>query len=221
MSHNVHPYSHRLITLRDWKSRWFAGPKNFKDLLRADVLIREYLEKKLRGSHVSDIEIERSRKATRVIIHTSRPGMVIGRSGEGAAKLKKELLRYLGRQGVVTPEDFKIDVIELSNPDINASIVAQTVAEGLEKRMPFRRVMKQALEKVMSVRDVKGVKVALSGRLGGAEMSRREVLKMGGVPLQFIRGDIDYATFTARLPYGGIGIKVWVYKGDSLEKESK
>lgn len=218
MSHNVHPYSHRLVTLRDWKSRWFAGPKKFKELLRADTLIREYLEKRLRGSHVSDIEIERSRKATRVIIKTSRPGMVIGRSGEGAVKLKKDLLRYMKRNNVEILEDFKIDVIDIPNPDTNAAIIAQMVAEALEKRMPFRRVMKQTLEKVMGAREVKGAKISLSGRLGGAEMSRREELKKGGIPLQFIRGDIDYATYTARLPYGGIGIKVWVYKGDSLEQ---
>lgn len=221
MSHNVHPYSHRLVSLREWKSRWFADKKKFKELLRADVLIREFLEKKLRGSYVSDIEIERSRKATRVIIKTSRPGMVIGRSGEGAAKLKKDLNRFMLRNKIAAPEDFKIDIIDLPNPDGNAMIIAQMVAEALEKRMPFRRVMKQTLEKVMGLKEVKGVKVSLAGRLGGAEMSRKEELKKGSIPLQFIRGDVDYAAYTARLAYGGIGIKVWVYKGDSLENEQK
>jgi small subunit ribosomal protein S3 len=179
------------------------------------------LEKRLRGSYVSDVEIERSRKATRIIIKTSRPGMVIGRSGEGAIKLKKDLLRFMGRNDVAVPEDFKIDVADVQEPEANAMIVAHSVAEALEKRMPFRRVMKQVLDKVVNVRGVKGVKIALAGRLGGAEMSRKEELKKGGIPLQFIRGDIDFARYTARLPYGGIGIKVWIYKGDSLENESK
>lgn len=219
MSHNVHPFIHRIVTLRDWKSRWFASPKKYKDFLRADILIREQLEKVLRNSYISDIEIERSRKATRIIIRTSRPGMVIGRSGEGAAKLKKDLTKFMKKHDIVMAEDFKIDIVEVTNPDADAAIVAASIAEQLEKRMPFRRVLKQTVERVMAVREVKGVKLGLSGRLGGAEMSRSEELKKGGIPLQFIRGDIDYARYTARLPYGGIGIKVWIYKGDSLEKK--
>lgn len=221
MSHNVHPYAHRLVNLRDWKSRWFANPKKFKELLRADTLIREHLEKRLRGSYIADIEIERSRKATRVIISTSRPGMVIGRSGEGAAKLKKDLLRFMNRNDIAIPEDFKIDITDTQNPDSNAMIVAAGVAEALEKRMPFRRVMKQTIEKVMGLREVQGAKITLSGRLGGAEMSRKEELKKGGIPLQFIRGDIDFARYQAHLPYGVIGIKIWIYKGDSLEQKDK
>ncbi len=220
MSHNVHPYIHRIVTLRDWKSRWFAGDKMFKDLLRSDIMIREYLEKKLRNSYIAGIEIERSRKATRIVIASSRPGMIIGRSGEGAVKLRKELLRFMNRNDVLVPEDFKIDVVEVTNPDANAAIVGAMIIEALEKRMPFRRVLKQTAEKVMTVRGVKGVKINLSGRLGGAEMSRREEIKKGGIPLQFIRGDIDYAQATARLPYGGIGVKVWIYKGDSLENQN-
>lgn len=221
MSHNVHPYAHRLVTLRDWKSRWFADGDKYRELLRGDILIREYLEKELRTSYVSDIEIERSRKATRIIIHTSRPGMVIGRQGEGAKKLRKNLLRFMKKNNIVPAEDFKIDIAEVQNPDANAKIVSHMVVEALEKRMPFRRVMKQTLEKVMAVRGVKGAKISLSGRLGGAEMSRKEELKRGGIPLQFIRGDIDYARNTARLAYGGIGVKVWIYKGDSLAQEQK
>jgi len=220
MSHNVHPYIHRIVTLRDWKSRWFAGDKNFKDLLRSDIMIREYLEKKLRNSYLDGIEIERGRKATRIIIASSRPGMIIGRSGEGAISLRKNLLKYLKRNDVVIPEDFKIDVIDVPNPDANAAIIGAIIVETLEKRMPFRRVLKQTAEKVMAVKGVKGVKISLAGRLGGAEMARREEIKRGGIPLQFIRGDIDYAQTTARLPYGGVGVKIWVYKGDSLENEN-
>lgn len=221
MSHNVHPYIHRIVTLRDWKSRWFADRKKFKDFLRSDTLIREYLEKKLRNSYVAGIEIERSRKATRIIIASSRPGMIIGRSGEGATSLRKDLMKFMRRNNIVAPEDFKIDIVDVPNPDANAAIIGSTVVEALEKRMPFRRVLKQTVDKVMGVKGVKGVKVSLSGRLGGAEMSRREEIKKGGIPLQFIRGDIDYARNTARLPYGGIGVKVWIYKGDSLENENK
>jgi len=219
MSHNVHPYIHRIITLRDWKSRWFASEKKFKDFLRADILIREYLEKKLRTNYIANIEIERSRKATRIIITSSRPGTIIGRSGEGATKLRKDLLKFMQRQNIIVAEDFKIDIVEVTEPDANAVIVAKSVVEGLEKRMPFRRILKQTADKVMGVKGVKGVKIALSGRLGGADMSRGEEIKKGGVPLQFIRGDIDYAQEVARLSYGGIGIKVWIYKGDSLEKK--
>lgn len=221
MSHNVHPYAHRLVTLRDWKSRWFADGDKYREQLRGDILIREYLEKQLRTSYISDIEIERSRKATRIIIHTSRPGMVIGRQGENAKNIRKNLLRFMKKNNIVPAEDFKIDIAEVQNPDANAKIVSHMVVEALEKRMPFRRVMKQTLEKVMAVRGVKGAKISLSGRLGGAEMSRKEELKRGGIPLQFIRGDIDYARNTARLAYGGIGVKVWIYKGDSLANEQK
>ncbi len=221
MSHNVHPYIHRIVTLRDWKSRWFADRKKFKDFLRSDTLVREYLEKKLRHSYLAGIEIERSRKATRIIIASSRPGMIIGRSGEGAIKLRKDLMKFMRRHDIVAPEDFKIDIVEVPVPDANAAIVGSMIVETLEKRLPFRRVLKQTAEKVMGVKGVKGVKISLSGRLGGAEMSRREQIKKGGIPLQFIRGDIDYAQTTARLPYGGIGVKVWIYKGDSLENENK
>jgi len=221
MSHVVHPYAHRLVNLRDWRSRWFAAGSKFKDFLRGDILIREFLQQRLRGQYVADIEIERSRKATRIIIKTSRPGMIIGRSGEGAAKLRRDLNRFMARKDIKVAEDFKIDIQEVQNPDAHAMVIAQSVAEGLEKRMPFRRVMKQTAEKVFATKGVKGIRIVLAGRLGGAEMSRREEIKFGGIPLQFIRADIDYARYSARLPYGVIGVKVWVYKGDSLENQAK
>ncbi len=179
-------------------------------------MVREFLEKKLRGSYVSEIEFERNQKSTRLIIATSRPGMLIGRSGEGATKLKNDLVKFMKNKAIPVPEDLKIDIVEVTNPDANAKIVAFSVAEMLEKRMTFRRVMKTTVEKVMQARGVKGAKIVLSGRLGGADMSRREELKLGGIPLQFMRGDVDYATETARMLYGAIGIKVWIYKGDTL-----
>lgn len=216
MSKIVHPYAHRLPLIRDWKSRWFKMGREYRDLLRADTLVREHLEKKLRGSYVAEIDFERNQKSTRLVISTSRPGMLIGRSGEGATKLKNDLVKFMKSKDILVPEDFKIDIVEVTNPDANAKIVAYGIAEMLEKRMTFRRVMKTTLEKVMQARGVKGAKIVLSGRLGGADMARREELKMGGIPLQFMRGDVDYATETARMLYGAIGIKVWIYKGDTL-----
>jgi small subunit ribosomal protein S3 len=187
--------------------------------LKNDILIREFLEKKLAGKYVSSIEFERNQKATKIIIKTSRPGFIIGKAGDGAAVLTKAIKKEMKRKNIVTQSDFSVEIVEVRNPDADAMLVAQQVAEGLERRLPFRRVMKQMLDKVMFDRSVKGVKIVLAGRLGGNEMARREEVKKGGIPLQFIRGDVDYAVYRANLPYGVIGIKVWIYKGDSLENK--
>ena len=213
MSKIVHPYAHRLIILRDWKSRWFADPKKYCDYLKGDVLIREHLEKKLRRLYVSSIEIERSQKMTRFILKTSRPGMIIGRSGEGATKLKADILKKMEKLKLPKPEDFKLEIVEVSNPEADASIVAYMIAEGLEKRMPYRRVIKQVIEKVMATRGVEGARIVLSGRLGGAEIARTEELKRGSIPLQTFRADIDFKRERATLSYGVVGIKVWIYRG--------
>ncbi len=218
MSHTVHPYSHRLGIIRDWKSRWFGVKGKYKEFLKSDVLIREFLEKKMRGQYVADIQMERSEKALRVIIETSRPGMIIGRSGEGATKLRDEVLAFIAKKNLTSGGEVKIDIKEVKSPETNATIVAHMIAEGLEKRMPFRRVGKQIIEKVMANRDVLGVKIELSGRLGGASMARQEKMKKGRIPLQTLRADVDYAAYPARLPYGAIGIKVWIYKGDVFSK---
>ncbi|MCA9352935.1 30S ribosomal protein S3 [Patescibacteria group bacterium] len=219
MSHTVHPYAHRLVNLRGWKSKWFARGQKYRDYLKNDILIREFLEKKLRGKYVAGIEFIRDQKSTKIVIATSRPGFIIGKSGEGIADLTKDVIKEMKRRNIAVAPDFSIDVVEVKNPDSDAMIVAQQITEGLERRLPFRRVMKQMLDKVMSVREVKGAKIVLSGRLGGNEMSRKEEVKRGGIPLQFIRGDVDYATYRANLPYGVIGVKVWIYKGDSLENK--
>lgn len=219
MSKIVHPYAHRLVILRDWKSRWFAEPKKYVAYLKGDVLIRQWLEKKLRGMYVSSIEIERSRKATRFIIKTSRPGLLIGRSGEGATKLKEDILKRMDYLKLGRPEDFKLEVVEVTNPEADAAIVAFMIAEGLEKRMPYRRVIKTVLEKVMAVRGVEGARVVLSGRLGGAEIARTEDLKRGSIPLQTFRADIDFKRERATLAYGVIGIKVWIYRGKIFSKK--
>jgi len=215
MTHVAHPYVQRLGIIRDWKSRWFtADPKKFREYVRTDSAVRKHLAKKLRGMHVSSVEIERNDKIFRVVISTSRPGLIIGRSGEGATKLRSEIDMLLRTLKLTDKPEIKIDIEEVRSPESSASIVGQMVVEGLEKRMPFRRVMKQTAEKVMANRDVKGVRIIASGRLGGAEMARKEEIKKGRIPLQTLRADIDFARERATLPYGVIGIKVWIYRGD-------
>lgn len=220
MSKVVHPYAHRLVIIRDWKSRWFAD-KKYKTLLASDVVIREFLAKKLRGFYVSRIEIERNVKSTKVIVHTSRPGMIIGRSGEGAAKLKSDLVLAMKKKGVTIPEDFKFDIVEVTNPDADAAIVGCMIAEGLEKRLPYRRVMKQAIEKIMAARGVKGARIYVGGRLAGSEIARSEQIKRGSIPLQTFRADVDFAREKAHMTYGDIGIKVWIYRGEVFNADKK
>ncbi len=220
MSKIVNPFAHRLGILRDWRHRWYASGPQFQLNLKADVLLREYLLKSLRGMYIGGLEIERNAKQLRVIIKTSRPGVIIGRSGEGSAKLRKSIEDFLKSKKLPVPE-VKLDIEEIRSPESNAAIVAYMVAEGLEKRMPFRRVLKQTIEKVSANRDVKGVRVQVSGMLGGGSMSRTETLKKGRVPLQTFRSDIDYARERANLPLGVIGIKVWIYKGEVFSKKDK
>lgn len=221
MSHTVHPYAHRLGTIRGWKSRWFAKGKKYTTFLKNDILIREFLEKELKGKYVSSIEFERNQKSTKLIIKSSRPGFIIGKQGEGIEDLNKKILKEMKRNKIKLASDFSIDVVEVKNPDADPMIVAQQIAEGLERRLPFRRVMKQMLDKIMQARGVKGARIVVSGRLGGNEMSRKEEVKRGGIPLQFIRGDVEYAEYRAKLPYGILGIKVWIYKGDTLARDGK
>lgn len=222
MTHTVHPYSHRLGILRDWKSKWFTGnPQQYREFLKCDISVREYLKKRLRGQYVSDISIERNQNELRIIVKTSRPGIIIGRSGEGAQKLKADIAKVVNKLNLSEVPNIKIDIEEVRSPDSDAAIVGYMIAEGLEKRMPFRRVLKQTVEKVMANRDVKGVRISLSGRLGGAEMARTEHIKKGRIPLQTFRADIDFAREKAFLTYGVIGIKVWIYKGDIFESKDK
>jgi small subunit ribosomal protein S3 len=218
MTHIAHPYAQRLGINRDWKSRWFAAnPKQYREYLRTDNAIRRFLTKKLKGMAVDVFEIERDEKVFRILIKTARPGLIIGRSGEGAQTLRKEIDMLLRTLKLTEKPEIKIDIEEVRSVETSASIVAQMVAEGLEKRMQFRRVMKQTIEKVMANRDVQGVRIIMSGRLGGADMARREELKKGRIPLQTLRADIDFARQRATLPYGVIGVKVWIYRGDVFE----
>lgn len=229
MSHTSHPYAIRLGIIRPWKSRWF-NLSAYPEILREDVMLRELLEKKLRGMFVDSVEIERSPTAINVILKTARPGLLIGRGGEGIEKLKKEMDSYLQklRKNVKMVPGFKqlsgpkvilkVTVEEIKSPDQHAKVVVESMAQSLEKRLPFRRVMKQSISKIMASREVKGAKVALSGRLDGAEMARYEWLREGRVPLQTLRADLDFAKGRAHLPYGDLGIKVWIYKGEIFEK---
>jgi small subunit ribosomal protein S3 len=218
MTHTVHPYAHRLGIIRDWKSRWFATtPKQYRDNVMIDTTIRRFLKKRLRGMFVTSVEIERTRQAIRVLVKTSRPGLVIGRGGEGSQKLTKEINAVIREVKGAPKLPIKLDIEEVRSPESQAPVVAYMVAEGLEKRQTFRRVLKQTVEKVMANRDVQGVRIAVAGRLGGAEMSRQEEIKRGRVPLQTLRADIDFAREQAYLPYGVIGVKVWIYRGDIFE----
>ncbi len=221
MSKKVNPYSHRLVVLRDWKSRWFSTGKKFAETLKSDIRIREFLNKKLRQAYLSSIEIERSRKGARIIIKTSRPGVIIGRQGEGAKKLREDVVAMMTKQKIAVPEDLKIDIQEVANPDADAAIVAYSIVEGLEKRLPFKRVIKMALDKVMASREVKGARIVVSGRLNGADMARREEVKQGSIPLQTLRADVDFARERAVMYYGTLGIRVWIYRGEVFEKDRK
>lgn len=220
MSKVVHPFAHRLGILRDWRHRWFATGDTYLAYLKADVLLREFLQKQLRGMYIGGIEFERNAKTLRIIIKTSRPGLIIGRSGEGSTKLKNTIESFLRKHKLVVPE-IKLDIEEIRSPESSAAIVAYMVAEGLEKRMPFRRVLKQTIEKTMANRDVKGVRIGLAGMLGGGSMSRREELKKGRIPLQTFRSDIDFAKERANLPLGVIGVKVWIYRGEVFANSAK
>jgi len=220
MSHTVHPYSHRLGIIRDWRSRWFSTDKTYRSSLKADLTIREFLQKELRTNYVGGIDIERNQKVLRVIVKTSRPGMLIGKAGDGVVKLRAKILKILREGKMEQPgQELKIDIEEIRSPESNSSIVAMMVAESLEKRLPFRRVMKQTIEKVMANKEVKGIRIRLSGRLGGAEIARTEELKKGQIPLQTLRADIDFIRERAHMTYGDIGIKVWIYKGEIFKKD--
>lgn len=223
MTHTVHPYSHRIGIIRDWKSRWFSTGKEYREQLIADVKLRNFIQKSLRNMFVASIDIERGQKSIRVIVQTSRPGMVIGRNGEGATKLRESVLSFMKKEGIAPGKgtELKIDIEEVRSPESNSAIVGQMVVEMIEKRMPFRRIMKQMVEKVMANRDVQGVRIRLSGRLNGAEMSRTEQLKRGKIPLQTFRADVDYAHTEAYMTYGQIGVKVWIYRGMIFDEQKQ
>lgn len=221
MTKIVHPFAHRLggSGIRDWKSRWSSTSGNYVDFLKTDTFVRAHLEKALAGKYVSDIEIERDEENYKVIVKTSRSGMIIGRGGDGIETIKKGMVAMLKKKGLELPKNIRVEVEDIRSPESDAGVVAAMMIEGLQRRLPFRRVLKSTVEKVIANRDVLGVKIALAGRLGGSEMARKEYLIKGRLPLQTFRADIDYRHVEANLPYGVIGIKVWIYRGDVFDKK--
>jgi len=223
MSHTSHPYSMRLGIIRPWKSRWFSV-REYQRLLKEDIGLRSFLEKKLDGMFVDSIEIERSPSVLNIIIKTARPGLLIGRGGEGIERLKNEINAMLKKEtpgtGKQAKTGLKLTVEEIKSPETHSKVMVEQIAQDLQKRLPFRRVLKQTLAKIMASREVKGAKITLSGRLDGAEMARYEWLKDGQIPLQTLRADIDFARGRAHLPYGDLGIKVWIYKGEIFDTKA-
>jgi small subunit ribosomal protein S3 len=202
----INPHGFRLGISTDWKSRWYAD-KQYSEYVKEDVEIRKLLSKGMERAGIAKVEIERTRDRVRVDIHTARPGIVIGRRGAEADRIRGELEKLSGKQ-------VQLNILEVKNPEAEAQLVAQGVAEQLSNRVAFRRAMRKAIQSAMRSPQVKGIRVQCSGRLGGAEMSRSEFYREGRVPLHTLRADIDYGLFEARTTFGRIGVKVWIYKGD-------
>ncbi|NQS99438.1 MAG: 30S ribosomal protein S3 [Candidatus Omnitrophica bacterium] len=212
MGQKAHPYGLRLGFIKGWKSSWFAKKKLFPQLLREDISIRQHIKANFHNAGIASIDIERAQGRARIILHTSRPGVIIGRRGADIDRLKDSLQDITGKQ-------IFIDIKEIKRPEIEAQLVAENVAFQLERRIAFRRAMKKALQTAMNA-GAGGIKIACAGRLGGAEMSRKEKYRQGKIPLQTFRADIDYGFAEARTTYGAIGVKVWVYKGDVFKQKA-
>ena len=208
MGQKVHPTGFRLAVTRNWNSRWYADDKDFGTLLHEDVKVREYLKRKLKNASVGRVVIERPAKTARITIHTARPGVVIGKGGDDIAQLNADLQRLMS-------VPVHVGIEEIRKPEIDAQLVADSIAQQLEKRIQFRRAMKRAISNAMRA-GAKGIRIASSGRLNGIEIARTEWYREGRVPLHTLRAIIDYATSEAETTYGIIGIKVWVYRGDLL-----
>ena len=215
MGQKVHPNGIRVGVIKDWSSKWYADSKNFSDYLVEDHKIREYVKKKLFISGISKIEIERTAKFVKVNVFTAKPGLVIGKGGNLSEALKAELEKMINKE-------VNLNIVEVNNIDTDAQLVAESIANQLERRISFRRAMKQSMQKAMKAGAL-GIKTAVSGRLGGADMARTEFYKEGTIPLQTLRADIDYGFYEADTTYGKIGVKVWIYKGEVLpaKKEAK
>ncbi|MGN1481647.1 30S ribosomal protein S3 [Porcipelethomonas sp.] len=212
MGQKVNPHGLRVGVIKDWDSRWFANKSTFGDTLVEDYNVRNYIKKNLYAAGVPRIEIERfAEDKVRIHIHCAKPGIVIGRGGAEIEKLRQKLEKMMGKQVAV-------NIVEVKNPDINSQLVAEKIALDLENRISFRRTMKQAIGRAMRL-GAKGIKVTVSGRLGGAEIARSETYHEGTIPLQTIRADIDYGTAEAHTTYGRLGVKVWIYKGEVLKGE--
>ena len=212
MGQKVHPHGLRVGVIKGWDSKWYAG-KDYEKFLLEDIKIREFIKEKLFLSGISKVEIERAANKARISIHTAKPGMVIGRQGSNIELLKSDLKK-------MTDSAIDINIVEVKTPDMDATLVAENIAAQLERRIAFRRAMKQCVGRTMRM-GAKGIKITCGGRLGGAEIARSESYREGSIPLHTLRADIDYGTAEAHTTYGRIGIKVWIYKGEVLpEKEA-
>ena len=213
MGQKVNPHGLRIGIIKDWDTKWYANDKNFSDLLVEDVKIRKYIKKRLFISGISRIEIERAANKIKVNVHTAKPGLVIGKGGAGIEELRKEVEKLTGKSVL-------INITEIKVPELDSQLVAENIASQLEKRISFRRAMKQAMSRAMKI-GAKGIKTAVAGRLGGAEIARSEHYHEGTIPLQTLRADIDYGFAEADTTYGKLGVKVWIYKGEVLPAVKK
>ena len=214
MGQKVNPHGARVGVIFNWSTRWYAGKKDFANNLVEDYKLREMLKEKYYATGISHIDIERSANRLTINIFTAKPGMIIGRGGAGIEALKADITSFLGRPA-------HINVMEIKQPDADAQLVAENIAQQLEKRISFRRALKQAQQRAMKINGVKGIKTSVSGRLGGADIARTEHYHDGSIPLQTLRANIDYGFAEAKTTYGRLGVKVWIYKGQILPKAKK
>ena len=208
MGQKMHPHGLRVGIIKNWDSKWYADKKHYSDYLIEDHKIREYVKKKLFIAGISKVEIERTAKFVKINVYTAKPGLVIGKGGNLAEGLKEELKKMIGKE-------INLNIVEVKSPDLDATLVAENICSQLERRISFRRAMKQCMQKTMKAGAL-GIKTSVSGRLGGADMARTEFYKEGTIPLQTLRPDIDYGFYEADTTYGKIGVKVWIYKGEVL-----
>lgn len=220
MGQKVNPIIFRIGPLKTWTSKWYAPAKSYSKKLREDIEIRKYLHTKLRASGIDKIIIERSRENITITVHAAKPGLIIGRGGQGIEDVRKELLQKCLKKSQKKEEkiSLNINIQEVSKANLSAGVVREQVIAELERRMPYRRVMKQAIDRVMKA-GAMGVKIVTKGRLNGTEIARTEMLSEGKIPLHTLRADIDYSRGTARTTYGAIGVKVWIYRGDIFAKD--
>ena len=212
MGQKISPTSLRLGINKDWLSRWFGG-RNYVSYLKDDLKVRTFLELKLKNMSIDRIELERGTDSLGIIIYTARPGLLIGRGGGGVEDIKKAVQKLLKDKISV-----RIEIQEIKSPELSAHVMAESMVEQIEKRIPFRRILKQTLAKILANKQAKGAKIKMGGRLDGAEIARVEHLEEGNLPLQTLRANIDYATATATTTYGTIGVKVWIYKGEIFDE---
>ena len=213
MGQKVNPHGLRVGIIKDWDSKWYAADKDFGDNLVEDFKIRKYLKKKLFAAGIAKIEIEKKSNKTKINLHAAKPGIIIGKGGAEIEKLKNDVQKLIGKE-------VHLNIVEVKRPDMDAQLVAENIAAQLEKRISFRRAMKQAMQRTMKL-GAKGIKTSVSGRLGGAEIARCEHYHEGTIPLQTLRADIDYGFWEADTTYGKIGVKVWIYKGEVLPESKK